>query len=247
MRHRNRKRGRGVKLRRAIRVGLPSLLLGAATTYGVAWTIMNRCDLSARFSDPSHNIYRDDWWGTCTRTMGAVWVLAWPGGFTRERGQEPAEELVQHAPKWSIAEHQSPDDIARANGIAVSITSRSIGAVSERAAGWPFLAVVERRCAVDGRLVAAKGADLSIRWPRGAATRVWQGTTLAFLPIWTGFVLDVALYGTLWAATILSLTRLIRGRRARTGQCTVCRYDLTGITTGICPECGSPIKTESPA
>lgn len=34
-------------------------------------------------------------------------------------------------------------------------------------------------------------------------------------------------------------------RHPKPGSCIKCRYDLTGNTSGICPECGTPIKSSS--
>lgn len=34
-------------------------------------------------------------------------------------------------------------------------------------------------------------------------------------------------------------------RRTRPGFCIKCQYDLTGNTSGICPECGTPLKSSS--
>lgn len=33
--------------------------------------------------------------------------------------------------------------------------------------------------------------------------------------------------------------------RTKRGHCSKCRYDLTGNTSGLCPECGTSIPTES--
>lgn len=38
---------------------------------------------------------------------------------------------------------------------------------------------------------------------------------------------------------------IIRRRRALKGLCIHCAYDLTGNTSGLCPECGKPIITPS--
>jgi hypothetical protein len=32
-----------------------------------------------------------------------------------------------------------------------------------------------------------------------------------------------------------------RDKRIAKGQCTSCGYDLTGNTSGVCPECGTPV------
>lgn len=53
---------------------------------------------------------------------------------------------------------------------------------------------------------------------------------------------------TLTCAVGLVLLRLLR-RRAPRGQemeCIQCHYDLTGNTSGVCPECGSPVSPPAP-
>ena len=48
--------------------------------------------------------------------------------------------------------------------------------------------------------------------------------------------------------TILPLWRVIssarRHRRIKTSLCSECGYSLTGNTSGVCPECGTPIPKE---
>jgi hypothetical protein len=97
----------------------------------------------------------------------------------------------------------------------------------------------------DPFVVPIKGADISIRLGKGTFAAPFAGRTLAFLPIWPGFAIDATLYTAVWAIAILGVGHLVRRRRVRTGHCKCCRYDLTGITTGVCPECGTPIKTEA--
>jgi hypothetical protein len=49
----------------------------------------------------------------------------------------------------------------------------------------------------------------------------------------------------LWMPLIVTLipTAFLfwRDRRIPPGQCLKCRYDLTGNTSGVCPECGNPL------
>src|ERR1043166_984271 len=59
-----------------------------------------------------------------------------------------------------------------------------------------------------------------------------------FLPFWLPFVIVVIPTAILWHR---------HRRRIPPGHCAYCNYNLTGNTTGICPECGTPIpKKESP-
>lgn len=45
---------------------------------------------------------------------------------------------------------------------------------------------------------------------------------------------------TMWASPLL--TRSLFRRSAGPGQCACCKYDLTGNTSGVCPECGVAVK-----
>lgn len=69
------------------------------------------------------------------------------------------------------------------------------------------------------------------------------------LPYASGFVRGVAvphwlLVVACWSWPFISLTRslLQRRRRARRGFCLKCGYNLTGNTSGRCPECGSELQ-----
>jgi hypothetical protein len=54
--------------------------------------------------------------------------------------------------------------------------------------------------------------------------------TRYILPLWIPFILVAVPTVLLWR----------RDRRIPPGHCRKCRYDLTGNTSGICPECGTP-------
>lgn len=60
-----------------------------------------------------------------------------------------------------------------------------------------------------------------------------------FIPFWLGTV-AFALLPSVW------IVARIKRRWATDGtHCTTCGYDLTGNTTGVCPECGKSIKRQS--
>jgi hypothetical protein len=47
---------------------------------------------------------------------------------------------------------------------------------------------------------------------------------------------------------VIALVALLKWwRRPRPGLCPTCRYNLTGNTSGVCPECGTKIQTPAPA
>lgn len=58
-----------------------------------------------------------------------------------------------------------------------------------------------------------------------------------------GFLLS-PIFIALSCTTVALLTLLTIKRRVATGYCSRCCYDLTGNTTGICPECGDTISED---
>ena len=50
-----------------------------------------------------------------------------------------------------------------------------------------------------------------------------------------------------WIAHVLSIKVLEfrRMRRRQANQCVKCEYNLTGNVSGVCPECGTPIRRRS--
>ncbi len=56
-------------------------------------------------------------------------------------------------------------------------------------------------------------------------------TTLVFVPLWFPFLLIALPTGFLFWSD--------RHKRTRVGHCAKCGYDLTGNTSGKCPECGA--------
>jgi hypothetical protein len=58
------------------------------------------------------------------------------------------------------------------------------------------------------------------------------------LPLWSLFVLSLIPTAIVWYDD---------RRRSPAGHCMTCGYDLTGNTTGVCPECGTKIKVRTPA
>jgi hypothetical protein len=62
----------------------------------------------------------------------------------------------------------------------------------------------------------------------------------------TGWILRIPLLGIscLLAVYPIANAPLRRRRRRKRGECVKCAYDLTGNTSGVCPECGTPVATK---
>ncbi len=61
-----------------------------------------------------------------------------------------------------------------------------------------------------------------------------------FVPLWVPAAATLLATGAAWRLDALAR------RRARAGCCAKCGYDLTGNTTGICPECGAAAPQPRP-
>jgi hypothetical protein len=63
----------------------------------------------------------------------------------------------------------------------------------------------------------------------------WGTYHSVFVPVWMPLAIAAFPTALLWW----------RGRRYAAGQCQNCGYDLTGNVSGVCPECGTPLKREA--
>jgi hypothetical protein len=112
------------------------------------------------------------------------------------------------------------------------------------ARGWPLPALwsaVEVDIAAGGYRTLA-GIRVTDSWP-GFGARPWKRdppVTLPTRPRWPGFLLDSTLFAAAWWL-LGAIPRRVRGAlRRRRGRCPRCAYDLRGLLTPTCPECGVP-------
>jgi hypothetical protein len=68
---------------------------------------------------------------------------------------------------------------------------------------------------------------------------VTEATVLAYHPIPLALALNTIFFGAVWWAIFFAGSLGRRALRVRAGRCLRCGYDLTGNTSGICPECGA--------
>lgn len=90
-----------------------------------------------------------------------------------------------------------------------------------------------------------------IEWSKGlhhlglgfSTTLVWPGRWDVY-QLEVGLLLVALFFGTYPAA--VTGTRRVRTKLRRLrGECTACGYNLTGNTSGLCPECGKPVTPVS--
>ena len=116
--------------------------------------------------------------------------------------------------------------------------------LEEFAAGWPFRAL---HCDGDEAVqdpvskVAVysfrRGIDLRCHIIKRPRFDAYLPRALPCRPLALGFTADTAIFAALWSLIVLR-GPAIRAFRRRRGLCPACGYDLTGNTTGVCPECG---------
>ena len=82
------------------------------------------------------------------------------------------------------------------------------------------------------------GLDL----PRGWNPGQYRFRRIPLEPVWPGFAINTVFYAAVIAGPWTIAVVLRRRSRIRRGRCLVCGYDLTGNTSGVCPECGSAAR-----
>jgi len=99
-----------------------------------------------------------------------------------------------------------------------------------RVTGWPAYAL---KCEMVERNHAKRGQ--AIVFDDGSRKRL-----LPLVPIIPGFLASTTVYGVLWLATLVGMRTMQRTFRTRQGKCKQCGYQLRGIESSNCPECGDP-------
>lgn len=107
-------------------------------------------------------------------------------------------------------------------------------------AGWPMKALVGWKGSIKEGTTGktfAQHAISSIPLIR-ADHRPRERIDIPFAPLWPGFIANTLIYAALWWLLFTGLVSARSARRTRRGLCTRCAYDLRGVPSGVCPECG---------
>jgi hypothetical protein len=224
-----------VRVRIGLLIALVCLLLGAATTYVSAWVLMNLP--AAREGLEAYGSVGTTGKTGASRAAFGVECMATSAEYDTERGLLVTPQawpgLLGKSPSWSLADRT----MLPSGPVGWS------GTLLERAAGWPMPAVVERMFRGQGGVpVACRGHDWTMR--RANHVNPWMRRTLAFMPVWPGFAVNTGVFWIAWLVVIGGPV-VRRWRRAAAGECAKCRYDLRGISAGVCPECGAGIVLAS--
>lgn len=230
------------------------LLLGAATTVAVAWTLA-LVDLNApgvvgkvhRISDDGLDsayaavVRREAPGRVLVSTSASVQA---PGdlltisfvtaGINEVRFNGPASALVEPWARSAVV----PCLVGGAwpaPGVAIEREAEALG--------WPFLALWCSFGNVPGGAMDVSGAVILPGHTVAKGWRVSQAypAALPYRPIWTGLLVDSFVFASAWWVGLTLLGRARRTARRHRGRCAACGYDLAGNVTGTCPECGKAV------
>lgn len=201
----------------------PRTVLGAFERWGLAWNISESTRLGTV----------DVWWldlrsgePGAEHRPAAELIAAARAGHAETAASRDGVILRDSPRPWGTFAADKPPDEAR------------IG--SDTAYGWPWPCLWYRTTAeFQGPTTIGNERLHGGMFLHGTlSARLRDFRALPYWPIWAGLAADAAVWGTMWLA-LLTLPRVARRwHRRRRGRCAECGYDLCGVTSGVCPECG---------
>lgn len=231
---------------RAVRVVLVSamlIVLGSATTVGVAWSLTYRAHSRNQRSTGAFGPVCPELGCHVGRVSGL-----WDVGFASysathesvlvmESGPFSDKPSSAFLPSWAkpiLMMIGSEPDLADPEGFLTANIRQTI------ACGWPFLCFhCEPSYRMDEqgvRKVVSGGIVLG-----NSRYKPFGGDHLALphSPIYMGLVANMGLYCVGWFALVAVPVALRQQHRARRGRCPKCGYDLRAThSSACCPECG---------
>lgn len=212
------------------------VMLGIITNLGIAWYagidrsnnwMVSGEPLGWSFIPNTNSKWRfwiaSNWCRTTVETYRDR--LEWPGvpsaprGFVRPSFDPANPQLI--SPPWSIAAQIVSDPKDK------HLLARYI---EDIAYGWPFRAARSRLAILDN-----DKETLHFAFHLGPR---FDGIIIAYKPIPLGFAANTLIFAAAFAVPLVALPALRRRLRARRMRCPSCNYDLRGLPTPTCPECG---------
>ncbi len=213
------------------------IALGLGTTVAVAWS-------AAAFGHP----YLDRpaaGVGAVRETPTSEWHV---GRYEHPFGVAWSSIRHRRAPSFS-SDDRRPEDLIRMLAPWTGLESPRDGYANRgvrqevrvvEAYGWPRPALWSEHLV----LVDEVYGGLRTGLPRRALTRggaPMLAVMLPWRPLWTGLVVNTAIFTVLWTGPLLAFLEGRRGWRLVRGRCPGCAYDVSRADHARCPECGAAL------
>ena len=174
-------------------------------------------------------------WLWCTKQREAIdQARRWTGCVPTSYNAPPIANLVDVRETWN-SHWQLPLPTTSADDPLATSTSAIWAGF-----GWPLLSLsyTGETDPVDGYPTHTSGLNTALpQWSSAGDTR-GIARIVPITPIWSGLLVDSALYAAALAGIGGLWTRSRRRFRRRTGRCVGCRYPVMDLD--VCPECGTP-------
>jgi hypothetical protein len=109
-------------------------------------------------------------------------------------------------------------------------------------AGWPLRSLRAESWEPQDNPPAPPKAGFTFLSLREGVTLATQPGAMVWIPlkpIEFGFAVDAVFYAVILNAAIWLVPGSVRAMRRTRGRCDGCGYDLAGVPSGMCPECGT--------
>ena len=231
------------RARRIPRLIILSLVLAHLTTWAVAWGV-------AYISPPMKPVNVDLAIVEACRTSVFRQFLVF--GEVHGNVTDQIIDELRHAPDLHRGERWGSTTNSWSSMFKPQVLSTKHGAHGEVAAyhehavGWPRLSHWQWANDIYGTWDMQLDVQGGIELP--VDQRQWMPIpfrALPYLPIYRGLIINTIFYTLLWLPLLFFASRATRAlkHRARSarGLCPNCKYDLRGIKSPNCPECGMSI------
>jgi len=204
-----------------------AVILGLITTVTVTWGIVIMWNngygswgesFRAELLVSEHRVQTVRW----QRGSGTIWV--WCDYYDPTINAYIVADGTIFAPSQIVDWSQVPSEV-------LSLCPYTKFTRVEFLRGWPKVAL---SCGIQGTTIDAMDHGIELDWND---QKYW----LPLKPYWPGFIIDAAIYGTIWLGIFIIPGRLQHYLRERKNRCTTCGYNLHNLKSNRCPECGTTV------
>jgi len=240
------------RLQRAALWGSLCVVLGAATSVGVAWTAALACTEARLTGTGQRGAFlskeRQRWIVWSTRSApGTLEVMT---GTDCDGGPMDSCGPGRVAIAYELLGTTDCVDVRRPPAEIPGIDGRDLNS-ADFAFGWPAKSLwcespmTVAGCFMMNNRPVEHVITINRSWlglaPRGPIPGLPDGVPTGVLA--RGMLINTVTYAAAWFGLLFVPVRIRRRMAAKAGLCRACRYDLRGLTPGApCPECGTPLK-----